>query len=89
MATAIPVPFVARATALTPLSASSIMNCWPKRSAQVYPVTDNSGKARRDTESLLAFCIIEIISFMLNSMSATFTLGEAAATRMNPKFSIS
>ena len=63
---------------------SSIMSCWEKRSPQVYPVMDNSGKQMIDEWLLDASSIKRRISFALKEQSATLKDGMAEATLMKP-----
>ena len=73
---------------MTPSSAPfSSMLCL-KRSPQVAPVTESSGKVRMETFDFQASSIMRHISSELCLVSATFTAGTAAAVRISPKLFI-
>ena len=56
------------------------------RSLHVYPVRPSSGNTRIFTSLAAASCIIFQVCSRLNTGSATFKSGVAAATRINPSF---
>ena len=69
-----------------PASASSSKRCCLNKSWQVYPVIESSGKTMISTPFPSACAIWHSICCRLYSQSATFTVGTAAATLMNPFF---
>ena len=74
------------AISFTEAAASFMSFVCKKRSPQVYPVTQSSGKTITDASLSSAAFIISRIFSRFEMQSATFTVGLAAAILIKPSF---